>query len=102
MTVKLLTERHLEFLSLKGGCTGSSEATLVEMPLLEIMCHGSFYFRQVIEDLKSAANVFTGDKLISIILEAIYLSQKALMQDPRQLGAQLIGRLENNKVSGRH
>ena len=23
MTVKLLTEQHLEFLSLKGGCTGS-------------------------------------------------------------------------------
>ena len=25
MTVKLLTEHHLEFPSLKGGCTGSSE-----------------------------------------------------------------------------
>ena len=32
MTVKLLTEQHLEFLSLKGGCTGSSESTLVKMP----------------------------------------------------------------------
>ena len=32
MIVKLLTERHLEFLSLKGGCTGSSESTLVKMP----------------------------------------------------------------------
>ena len=32
MTVKLLTEHHLEFLSLKGGCTGSSESTLVTMP----------------------------------------------------------------------
>ena len=31
MTVKLLTEHHLEFLSLKGGCTGSSESTLVNM-----------------------------------------------------------------------
>ena len=30
MTVKLLTEHHLEFLSLKGGCTGSSESTLVK------------------------------------------------------------------------
>ena len=29
MTVKLLTEHHLEFLNLKGGCTGSSESTLV-------------------------------------------------------------------------
>ena len=31
MTVKLLTEHHLEFLGLKGGCTGSSEPTLVKM-----------------------------------------------------------------------
>ena len=29
--VKLLTEHHLEFLSLKGGCVGSSESTLVKM-----------------------------------------------------------------------
>ena len=32
MTIKLLTEHHLEFLSLKGDCTGSSESTLVKMP----------------------------------------------------------------------
>ena len=32
MTVKLLTEKRLEFLSLKGGCTGSPESTLVKMP----------------------------------------------------------------------
>ena len=32
MIVKLLTEHHLEFLPLKGGCTGSSESTLVKMP----------------------------------------------------------------------
>ena len=31
MTVKLLTEHHLKFLSLTGGCTGSSESTLVKM-----------------------------------------------------------------------
>ena len=32
MTLKLLTEHNLEFLSLTGGCTGSSESTLVKMP----------------------------------------------------------------------
>ena len=31
MTVELLTEHCLEFLSLTGGCTGSSESTLVKM-----------------------------------------------------------------------
>ena len=32
MSVKLLTKHHLKFLRLKGGCTGSSEYTLVKMP----------------------------------------------------------------------
>ena len=36
MTVMLLTEHHLEFQSVKGGCAGSSEAAM-----LEISCHGS-------------------------------------------------------------
>ena len=32
MIVKLLTEHHLEFLSLKGGCRGSSKSTHVKIP----------------------------------------------------------------------
>ena len=43
MSVKLLTEHHLEFISLKGGCTGSSESTLV----LEITCHCSVVFEMM-------------------------------------------------------
>ena len=31
-TPGLLTEQHLQFLSLTGDCTGSSESTLVKMP----------------------------------------------------------------------
>ena len=31
MTVKLLTEHHLEFLSLNGGCTALFKSTLVKM-----------------------------------------------------------------------
>ena len=31
MIVQLLTEHHFEFLSLKGGCTGSSESASVKM-----------------------------------------------------------------------
>ena len=42
MIVKLLTEHHLKFLSLKGSCRGSSESTLVKnVKLLEISCGGS-------------------------------------------------------------
>ena len=32
MSAKLLTEHHLRVLSLKEGCTGSSESTHVKMP----------------------------------------------------------------------
>ena len=32
MSVKLLTEQHLEFLIFKGGLTSSYESTLVKMP----------------------------------------------------------------------
>ena len=32
MTVKLLTEHHLEILSFKGGCRGSYESTHIKMP----------------------------------------------------------------------
>ena len=32
MIVKLLSEQHLKILSLKRGCTGSSESTHVKMP----------------------------------------------------------------------
>ena len=42
MIFKLLTEQHLEFQRLKGGCRGSSESTRRNATLLEITCHGSF------------------------------------------------------------
>ena len=40
MSVKLQTDYYLEFLSLKGGCTCSSESTLVKATLMEITCRG--------------------------------------------------------------
>ena len=43
MIVKLLTECHLEFLSLTGGCRGLSESTHVKMPhCWKSQCTGSF------------------------------------------------------------
>ena len=72
MIVKLLTEHHLEFLSLKGGCRGSSESTLVEMPhcwkshfnfiiLKSIAC---FIFDQVCPKLKRILNATEMQDLI--------------------------------------
>ena len=46
MSGKLLSEHHFEFLSFKGGCTGSSESTLVKMPHCwksRVMAHLSIY-----------------------------------------------------------
>ena len=43
MSVKVLTEHHLEFLSLKGGCTGSSESTLVKIPLFGNLIHAKIF-----------------------------------------------------------
>ena len=57
MIVKLLTEHHLEFLSLKGGCRGSSESTHVKMPHCwksHVMAHLSrIYMARVILPLAS-------------------------------------------------
>ena len=42
MIVKLLPEHHLKSVSLKVGCTGSSQSIHVKSAtLLEITCHGS-------------------------------------------------------------
>ena len=49
MSVKLLTEHHLEFLSLKGGCTGPSGSTLIKMP----HCWKSHVAAQLIDPFKN-------------------------------------------------
>ena len=69
MTVKLLTEHHLEFLSLTGGCTCLSESTLVKMPhcwnhmtrLIMYWCN-SKQFQMMIKLYMS------GDKIIDYIV----------------------------------
>ena len=48
MIVKLLTNHNLEFLSLKGGCTGLSASTLVKMP----HCLKSHVAAQLWKDVK--------------------------------------------------
>ena len=41
MSVEILTEHHLEFVSLKRGCIDPSASTLVEIPLCWKSRHGS-------------------------------------------------------------
>ena len=57
MSVKLLTEHHLEFLSLKVGCTCSSESTHVKIP----HCWKSLILSKYVVDIfdyLSAQNAF--------------------------------------------
>ena len=52
MIVKLLTEHHLEFLSLKGDCRGSSESTHVKMPHCWKSHAQAHHWRVVVEEGK--------------------------------------------------
>ena len=58
MIVKQLTEPHLECLSLKGGCRGSSESTHVKMPHYwksHALAH-YYYEKRSADDSKSMKN----------------------------------------------
>ena len=67
MIVKLLTEHHLEFLSLKGGCRGSSESTLVKMS----HCWKSHALAQISEVDLGRGKLFTAS-IVSV--DSLYLS----------------------------
>ena len=60
MIVKLLVEHHLEFLSLKGGCRGSSESTLVKMS----NCWKSHALAQIIEFNEVDMRICLPDKVM--------------------------------------
>ena len=64
MIVSLLTEHHLDLLSLKGSCRGSSESTLVKMP----HCWKSHVisFSEVGEDLDMESRVQISSPMIHL------------------------------------
>ena len=72
MNIKLLTEHHLEFLSLKGGCTGSSESIYVKIQhCLEITCHASYSFWTDTLDGALKASVSSGDSSVYMAREGV-------------------------------
>ena len=81
MTVKLLTEHYLEFLSLSGGCTDSSVSTHVKMPHCWKSRHGSYiqmHFRLL---LMMVANTMNPDQTSpngSILSGSIIFTIKAI------------------------
>ena len=69
MTVKLPTKHHLEFLCLKGGCTGLSESTLVKMP---------HYWKSHVRVHLFLASYFIFLFLIQNMMGALWLSGRVL------------------------
>ena len=70
MTVKLLTDPHLRFLSLTGGCRGSSESTLVKMPHCwkpRVAAHLLLFFNSVTASFLS--NIGSSDKSSVLLAE---------------------------------
>ena len=64
MSVKRLTEHHLESLSLKGGCTGSSESIHVK----KIHCWKSHAVAQLCHVYQNLMSV-RSEKLAAILLQ---------------------------------
>ena len=77
MSVKLLTEHHLECLSLKGGCTGLSESTLVK----KLYCRKSHVTahlqRYLPKGQSSPGNLHSGQQASNGILQIPQLSSFA-------------------------
>ena len=75
---KLLTEHHLEFLSLKGGCIGSCEPTLVKMPhcwkshVTAHLCN-NIYFKCTADIIYYKSKQFGSSDLVHIINNACNL-----------------------------
>ena len=93
MIVKLLTEQHLGFLSLKRGCTGSFESTLVKMPHCwksHVVAHFIFYISTGMKTVNQRCRFVTStyrDMLLAAVdfrnrfAERPYLSEELLEPD---------------------
>ena len=73
MTVKILSEQHLEFLSLKGGCRGLSESTLIKMPhCWKSHVTARLSYHRVIIDGPGSTTVFNGGEAMTDLLYTRY------------------------------
>ena len=73
MIVKLLTKHRLEFLSLKGGCSGSSESTLAKMSYCW-KSHATAHLITLIGNYKGLSNVGADWHVVLITLYLITFS----------------------------
>ena len=85
MTVELLTEHHLEFLSLKGRCTGSSESTLVKMPHCwksHVMAQMISSSAEIIPETNFASSVKYSMTIVLTILPSVMIAPIMIMKVP--------------------
>ena len=82
MIVKLLTEHHLEVLSLKGGCRGSSKSTHVKKP----HCWKSHALAQMVSSYQVILSL-TLSLLVLLITSASSLDPD---QDQQNVGPDLV------------
>ena len=67
-----MTEQHLEFLSLKGGCRGSLESTLVKM---------SNYWKSHVTAQMILRCLFNGDKGFSLFTFMLKVPPNMLLEN---------------------
>ena len=100
MSVKLLTEHNLEFLSLKGGCIGSSESTHVKMPHCwksHALAHLSLQFQANSGENHSFSDMTTNDtfyvagQFSSLTLRSLGSLCHIVREDPDQTGDKTLG-----------
>ena len=65
MTIKLLIKQHLEFLSLKGGCRGSSESVPVKIPQCWKSRRGSIMLKLVGKKVKKLFTISYALKFVT-------------------------------------
>ena len=75
--VKLLTEHHFEFLSLKGGCRVSSESTHVKMP----HCWKSHVLAQIVYLFAKTCSIFHQLQLASHNRLSLVFQRRLIFQD---------------------
>ena len=80
MAVKLLTEHHSEIQSLKGGCTGSSEPTLVK---IEHCWKSHLYYPWDIERAFKASYIRTCTKIMRMLFYFRVIMSKRKTSPPK-------------------
>ena len=74
MNNKLLTKHNLEFLSLEGGCTGSSGSTLARMPHClksHVTAHINVVFLFVLQEIPATMTTASNQAFVKFVSDGV-------------------------------